>query len=233
MRVLALGAHPDDVEVYCAGTLRKYIIRGDKVTILHACTGDKGNFTIPPEEMARIRDQESIRAGKVIGSKVGTLGFSDAELEDSQENMERFVKAIREVNPDVIFTHSPEDYHKDHEMTSKLVIDASFMVTIPNVCPEVPFMEKVPQIYFMEPYTGIGFHPTEYVDITDTMPAKLEMMKCHESQITWLMEHDHLDILDYIETSGKYRGFQCGVTYAEGFVRMVSGLRAVPGYFLP
>lgn len=233
MKILAFSAHPDDVEIACAGTLIKYKQRGDDVYIIHACSGDKGNFRIPPQEMKCIRSKEGQCAGDISGIEVSSLEYPDAELEYSHKNLYNFVTAIRKINPDVIITHTPDDYHIDHSVVSKLVVDASFLVTIPYVEPDTKAMSQVPQIYFMEPYTGISFLPHEYVDITDTLALKLKMMTCHTSQLDWLKEHDGMDILNFIQTSAEYRGFQCGVKYAESFTRYITALRAKPGYFLP
>lgn len=233
MNILAFSAHPDDVEINCAGTLAKYAKQGHQVYIIHACTGDKGHFEIPPNQMGKIRIKESLDAGKVIGAKVSCLGYGDSELHPTPEALADFVRAIRECDPDVIITHTQDDYHMDHVNVSKLVINASFLASVPFYHPEVKSMEKVPQLYFMEPYTGFSFCPQEFVDITDTINDKLAMMKCHKSQITWLKDHDNLDILEYIKISSQYRGFQCGTQHAEGFIRYSTALRAVPGRFLP
>lgn len=233
MRVLAIGAHPDDVEINCAGTLAKYKKQGHEVFIAHACTGDKGHFIIPPDEMGKIRVEECRKAGATIGAQVYSLGYGDAEIEYNQQTLEVFVHKIREISPDVLITHTPDDYHLDHVTVSRLVTDASFLVSVPFVHPTSKATDKVPQLYYMEPYTGISFLPQEFVDITETLEAKLGMMRCHASQLQWLQEHDNVDILDFIKTSAKYRGFQCGVSYAEGFVRCTTALRAVPGRFLP
>lgn len=233
MRVLAMSAHPDDVEINCAGTLAKYAKQGHEVFIVHACTGDKGHFVIPPEEMGKIRVNESQKSGAIIGAKVFSLGYGDAEIEYNQQTLGVFVDKIRDINPDVIITHTPEDYHLDHVTVSRLVTDASFLVSVPFVRPSSKATKKVPQLYYMEPYTGISFVPQDFVDITETLEDKLSMMSCHISQLKWLSEHDDMDILDFIKTSAKYRGFQCGVQYAEGFIRYTTALRAVPGRFLP
>ncbi len=233
MRILAFCAHPDDVEINCAGTLAKSIQRGDEAYIVNACLGDKGHYYIEPKEIGEMRLRESQMASKVIGAKVSSLNFSDAELEVNHANLELFVKKIREINPDVIITHVPDDYHLDHVAVSKLVVDASFLVSVPHCYPDQKAMEHTPQVYFMEPYTGISFVPQEFVDITDTFDLKLEMLSCHKSQIEWLKEHDGMDILDFVKVSAAYRGFQCGVKYAEGFQRLTTALRAIPGRFLP
>lgn len=233
MKILALGAHPDDAEFNCGGTLCKYVEGGHTVTIMHATTGDKGHYVLSPEEASAVRTSESAAAGALIGAKVVCMGFKDGEVFYNEKNLKTFVKLIRKECPDVIITHTPDDYHLDHVAVSKLTTDASFLISVPQVHPQYKHTDKVPQVYFMEPYGGLNFIPSEYVDITGRLEQKCAMMRCHASQIEWLMDHDGMDILDYVVTTAKYRGFQCGVKHAEGFTRYSTALRAVPGRFLP
>ena len=226
-------AHPDDAEVCCGGSLALYSAKGHEVGIAIACNGDKGNFTIPPEELARIREAEAREAADLIGAQVFCLGIEDSGICYNQPTLHKVVETIRRFDPDVIFTHVTEDYHLDHKTTSRLVVDASFITSVPAICPSVKATSKSPQIYFVEPYAGHGFIPGDYVDITQTIEIKAKMMECHKSQITWMEEHDNTDIFDYLHTVAKYRGFQCGVPYAEGFIRYCTALRSAPGYFLP
>ena len=233
MRILVFGAHPDDAEICCGGTMAKYRKGGHEVAIIHACNGNKGDYITPPDQLAQIRCGEAARAGSLIGARVSCLGYGDADVFYNEETLGVFVDAIRREQPDVIFTHNPEDYHLDHIAVSKLVVDGTFLSTVPSYRPQSQAVSTMPQIYFMETYSGIGFQPTEYVDITQEMELKLEMMGCHSSQIKWMMEHDKVDILDFLKVSGKYRGYQCGTVYGECFRRYLTALRAVPGNFLP
>lgn len=234
LTVLGVGAHPDDLEMSCGGTLAKYKELGHEVVMGVACTGDKGHFEIPPEELAKIRIEESERAGAHIGAPVYNLGYLDGEIlaEDLSARW-KMVDLIRKANPDVIITHHPDDYHADHLAVSKLVIDASFMVSVPHIKTKYPAIDKVPQIYFMDNYAGVNFSPQEYVDISDTFEYKKKMLAEHQSQIKWLKEHDGMDIMEFIEVCGRFRGFQCGATYAEGFIRYITSLRVTPQRLLP
>lgn len=233
MKVLVFGAHPDDAEICCGGTIAKYRKGGHEVSIIHACNGNKGDYITPPDQLAQIRCREAVMAGNVVGAKVYCLGYGDAEVFYNEETLGVFVDAIRKEQPDVIFTHNPEDYHLDHTAVSKLVVDGTFLSTVPSYRPQSQAINTMPQIYFMETYTGIRFQPSEYVDISQEMDLKLKMMECHPSQLKWVKEHDNLDLLDFLQVSGKYRGYQCGTVYAECFRRYLTALRAVPGNFLP
>lgn len=218
MRVLAIGAHPDDLEIQCAGTLVKCIKRGDEVYACHLSDGDLGHVVIPPEELGILRREEAKNAGAVGGVKVIWGGFHDLDIyADNREARDKVAEIIREIRPDFIITHYPDDYMPDHTATSKLVFDASFAATIPHYPSKFKEPIGVVPIYYMEPMSGINFVPTEYVDITDELAVKEKMFACHESQVKWLMDHDNVDFFDKIKTFAKYRGFQCGATYAEAF----------------
>lgn len=221
MNILAVGANPDDIEFICAGTLAKYARRGDNVSMSFITSGDKGSLVLGPDEMAAIRRDESVKSAAVIGASLYPLEIPDGEVEVSLDLRKRLVEIIRKVKPDIIFTQHPDDYMSDHNYTSKLVFDASFWAAIkafdgsPN---ESSVHSCIPRVYYMETVAGIGCIPDEYVDISDVFDIKVEMLSKHESQLTYMMERDGLDLLDYMTTTAKYRGYQCGVKYAEGFV---------------
>lgn len=234
MRILAVGAHPDDLEITCAGTLAKYALRGDQVVMCHVTKGDKGHFRIPSEELAEIRENEALAAARVIGAEAISMGFLDGEVPaDDLPTMLRFVDVIRQAKPDVIITHAPKDYHSDHTAVSKLVLDASFHASVPYIRTQHEFHTGVPPIYYMDTYTGLGFSPVEFVDITEVLETKRVMLSQHQSQLVWLKEHDDFDMLESLETVAKFRGFQCGVRYAEAFAPCLLPLRVRPRRLLP
>ena len=217
-RVLAVSAHPDDLEIMCAGTLAKYVREGVKVSMAIATDGRGGHMVIPPKELAEIRHREAERAAKIIGADFYWLGdYVDIMLFEDIETRLRFVELIRKAKPDLIITHNPEDYHPDHRIVSRLMFDASFVSGLKNVETESPFHPGVQPLYYFDTVSGANFHPTEFVDITDTFEIKREMLACHESQIKWLKDHDNVDMFNMMEALIETRGFQCGVKYAEAF----------------
>jgi N-acetylglucosamine malate deacetylase 1 len=216
-RVLAVGAHPDDIEIQCAGTLASYARIGTQISIAIATDGSAGHMLIPPKELALIRKREAQESASEIGASFFWLGYGDELLfEDIQTRM-TFVEVIRKARPDAIFTHFPEDYHPDHRVTSRLVFDASFLASLPNIKTESPAHLLVPPLYYFDAMGGVNFIPTEYVDITDSFETKRRMLSCHNSQVKWLEDHDNMDVLEVIERAAANRGLQCGVRYAEGF----------------
>ena len=125
MNVLAIGCHPDDIEISCSGTLAKCVKRGDKVTVCHVANGNMGHEIIKPDELRTMRANEAKRAGALAGIEVVSLDIGDL-LPNGCDIAQRDMVAdlIRRVQPDFIITHSPTDYMPDHLAVSKLVFDA-------------------------------------------------------------------------------------------------------------
>jgi len=223
LRVLAVGAHPDDLEILCGGTLAKYAGQGHKVIMVHMLNGDKGHYKLHSEELARIRKKEAEEAGSLIGAEVIGLDLSDGELFSNLANRKRVMDVIRHARPDVIITHAPDDYCSDHNVTSQLVCEASFYSAAPLFKTAKEAHEKIPPVFFMDSVAGVGFLPTEYVDISETFPTKSAMVSQHRSQVAWLEEHDKINLLEFVETIARFRALQCGVRYAEASVNTKSG----------
>lgn len=221
MNILAVGANPDDVEILCAGTLAVHAHRGDRIAIAILTTGDKGALDVSPEEMAALREQEARDAAAVIGAALHPLRLPDGAVEVSLALRRRLVSLIRRTAPDVIITHYERDYMSDHCYTSQLVFDASFWAGVAAFAGEPDETSDYsvrPKILAMDTVAGLGFVPEEYVDISGVIDTKLEMLACHKSQISYMQERDGFDMLDYVRTAARYRGYQCGVPYAEGFI---------------
>lgn len=216
-RILALGAHPDDIEILCGGTLAKYAEKGDKVFMAPVTDGSMGHARIMPSELAKIREREVRESAEVIGAELIWVGLPDEFLLNTEETRLKIIDVIRTAKPDLIITHPPESYHPDHCMTSQLVFDASFMCTIPHIETAHSMHEKVVPILYMDTLAGLNFQPEIYVDITKSFDRKKEMLSKHKSQVTWLKEHDNIDILNFMEVVSAFRGIQCNVKYAEGF----------------
>jgi N-acetylglucosamine malate deacetylase 1 len=234
MRVLAVGAHPDDLEILCGGTLARFVQEGHSVVMCHVTTGNRGSFVHTSEEVARIRSEEAKRAAEICGAEETTLGLSDGEVNAADLEQRRLViDLVREARPDVIVTHHPGDYMGDHNETSKLVFDCSFHATLPLFETSKPNYRDVTPIYYMETVMGLGFQPTEYVDVSGVIDTKVAMLEAHESQLTWLRDHDGIDVVEQMRAVTRFRGIQCGVGYAEGFVPCLTWLRPTTRRLLP
>ena len=232
MNVLAVGAHPDDIEISCSGTLAKCVKRGDKVTVCHVANGNMGHEIITPEDLRKMRIGEAKKAGSLAGIEVVTLDVGDLLPNGcSIEQRDKLIALIKKVQPDFIITHSPTDYMPDHLAVQKLVFDASFGASVPHY--GVEGKAKVVPIFYMDNLAGMNFNPTEYVDISDEIDLKLQMLECHESQLKWMRDHDGIDFAEFVRSCSRFRGIQCGVQYAEAFTQELVWPKVLPYRLLP
>lgn len=231
MNILAIGAHPDDVETMCAGTLAKYASQGHKVFIATATSGNIGSATHSMEEIARIRKQEAANSAALIGAEYICLDYDDEMFFETKEVRLKFINLVRHCKADVIFTHSLHDYNPDHMLTAKIICDIAVMIPIAHLKTEEEPYDVIPSIWHWEPVNGMGFQPTDYVDITDFYETKMKMLGCMESQKAWMsanyasLRDDEERFFDTIRILSEFRGMQSGVKYAEGFVRSLDGMR--------
>jgi N-acetylglucosamine malate deacetylase 1 len=232
MNVLAVGCHPDDLEIGCGGTLHKYVMDGHHVTMCVIANGNRGHAIIMPDELRAVRHGEAQSAAYVLGAELVELDVPDLEV-DSYDNscVEKLVEAIRTCKPDVIITHSPDDYMKDHIEVSCLVMDASFSASVPHFATGSPC--GIAPIYFMDTLAGVGFLPEEYVDITATIERKIAALEMHESQVKWMRDHDGIDFAEFVRVCSRFRGLQSGCIYAEGFRAYRAWPRLSPKRLLP
>lgn len=239
MNILAIGAHPDDVELSCGGTLAKYAKLGHKVFTATATNGNVGSATLPMDEIARIRKEEARKAAAHIGAEYICLDYDDEMFFEDRAARIAFIDLVRYCKADVILTHSPEDYNPDHELTSKIINDIAVMIPVAKIPTKNKPHDKIPLIAYFEPVNGHGFIPTEYVDITETYQTKIEMCYEHQSQIDWMrenyksVENNKEDFFRNVRITAEYRGMQACVPYAEGFRLANDAYRVVPYRFLP
>lgn len=231
MNILAIGCHPDDIEVACAGTLIKYAKQGHKVTICHIANGNMGHVEIQPDELRGIRLAEAKKSGSLAGIEVVTCDVGDLLVHDNIPQRDKVVDAIRNARPDTIIAHSPNDYMPDHVAASKLAFDASFSASVPHYGRGEA--AKLTPIYYMDTLAGVNFVPTEYVDISDEIDMKLEMLECHVSQMKWMRDHDGIDFAEFVKTCARFRGLQCGCRYAEAFTQCLAWPKIIAKRLLP
>lgn len=218
MKVLAFGAHPDDIEFLCAGTLAKYKRLGHEVAIAIATNGEVGSSTLSKEEIAAIRHDEAAASAAIIGAEFHWLGYPDEFLFNNVETRLRFIDVVRAVRPDLIITLDPDnDYHPDHTTTGRIVWDTHVMVTVPNIKTDHPPCLKIPEIIYMDTSGGVNFIPERYVDITADIDTKRKMLSCHKSQGQWTTDMFGVSIIEMMESFARMRGFQCCRAFAEGF----------------
>jgi LmbE family N-acetylglucosaminyl deacetylase len=216
-RVLAVSAHPDDIELSCAGTLARFLRAGTYVHLAIACRGDRGSTGCgPDQDLARRRAEEARQAAEILGAALDLLDVGDTEVDDTPEIRGRVLRLLRSVRPDLIITHAPTDYHQDHVRLGTLVANCAWFATSPGHDTGQPPLDALPTVVFMDNVAGMNFEPTHYVDITETIAVKRQMLACHQSQIN-RTDSGISRLEELAETLAKLRGFQCGVAYAEAF----------------
>ncbi len=221
--VLAIGCHPDDVEILCAGTLALLKDKGWTIEIATMNNGNCGSATLSREEISKVRKIEATISAKILDANFTCLDNDDIFLNYDRPTLSKTIELIRKVRPDLVITQSPQDYMVDHEMTSKLVQTACFSAAIKNIDTESEAFDKIPYLYYMEPLEGKDIfgnkiEPTLVVDISSKIDTKEQMLKTHDSQRSWLMSHNGID--EYIiamKNYSAYRGKTIGAEYAEGF----------------
>src|SRR5258708_6055224 len=157
-RVLAIHAHPDDVEILAGGTVALRADRGHHVTIASMTPGDCGSADLAPEEIAAVRRGEAAAAAASIGAAYLCVEFRDLTIFNDDFSRRRIVEVLRRARPDIVLTSSPVDYHCDHEATRALVRDACFAAPAPNYVTHsnapAAVLGAIPHLYFMDSVEG-------------------------------------------------------------------------------
>jgi LmbE family N-acetylglucosaminyl deacetylase len=221
---LAVGAHPDDVEFLCAGTLALLHANGWNTAIATMTPGDCGSATLSREEISTLRKKEAAASAALLNGDYYCMDCNDVFIAYDRPTLMKVIGLIRQVRPEIVFTMSPADYMIDHEVTSAVVRTACFSAGMRNIVTDgiEPYL-KVPYLYYMDPMEGKDMlgnpvQVTTIVDISTTMQKKELMLLCHESQRSWLAEHHGIEEwLESLRGLSRVRGASVGVRYAEGF----------------
>lgn len=191
-RVLVLGAHPDDAEFYAGGLLASHHQVGSTIRLVSVTNGQSGNQAIPSSELIVQRRAEAAKAGKVIGAEYVTWDFLDGSLLATIELRHAIIREIRMFQPDLVLTHRTFDYHPDHRAVGQAVQDASYMVLVPKIVPELPPPRREPLVaYMVDLFTRpCPFRADVTLDVSDNWESVLSMLDSHESQfydwIPWI-----------------------------------------------
>ena len=222
--VLSLGAHPDDAEFFCTGTLALLEKKGWQIHIATMTPGDCGTVQYSRDEISKIRRAEAAKAAGILNGSYHCLESNDIFIMYDRPALLKAIELVRKVRPAIVLTTSPTDYMVDHEMASKIAQTACFACGVVNIetAGAEPF-EPIPYLYYMDPVEGKDNLGTKIkagtiVDISDVMDAKEKMLCCHESQRNWLLEHHGID--DYViamKRLGQERGREINSQFAEGF----------------
>jgi LmbE family N-acetylglucosaminyl deacetylase len=189
MRMLVLGAHPDDAEFHAGGLITSYLRVGHKVKIISVTNGAAGHHWRQPAALAQVRRQEAEQVAKRFGVEYAVWDFPDGELQPTLDVRRQIIGEIRRFAPDLVLTHRTCDYHPDHRAVGLAVQDASYMVTVPHIVPDVPALRKDPVVAYMndlftKPYP---LTPDIVLDISPFIDTIVEMLACHACQVfEWL-----------------------------------------------
>jgi LmbE family N-acetylglucosaminyl deacetylase len=226
-RVLAIHAHPDDVEILAGGTIALLSDRGHALTVATFTPGDCGSRELGPAEIATVRRAEAARSAARIGAAYTCLEMRDLAIFNSDPSRRIVVEALRKARPQIVLTSSPVDYLCDHEAASALVRDACFAAPAPNyetgAVDPAPPLDAIPHLYWMNPIggedrEGSRILPDFVVNVTETFGRKREMLAEHASQRQWLRQHHGTD--NYLESMEQWTrecGSRTGFSHGEGF----------------
>lgn len=195
MNILAIGAHPDDIEFGCGGTLLKYSEKGHKVYMLVLSKGDKGGDL----EVRQKEQEDSARILRV--EKLYFGNYKDTEIVQSQKLITEIEGFLKDIKPDFIFVHYFDDTHQDHRNLSDSTISAT---------------RYIHNVLFYEGPTTQNFTPNVYVDITSALDKKFECLEAHASQVS-KTNIEGLSIIEAAKSVAHFRGIQGRVNYAEAF----------------
>ena len=195
VNILAIGAHPDDIEFGCGGALIKYTQKGHRLFLLVMTGGGMGGTSA-----VRIKEQQA--SGEILAAeKIFWGGYEDTQLIVDTELIGKIEAVIAEVKPDFIFCNFPDDTHQDHRHLAQAIMSAT---------------RYIRNVLFYEGPTTQNFNPQVFVDISDTLERKVEALKAHKSQVMKTNIED-LSIVEVAHSSANFRGIQGRVKYAEAF----------------
>jgi LmbE family N-acetylglucosaminyl deacetylase len=195
MNILAIGAHPDDIEYGCAGTLMKYAERGHHIYLMVLTSGQEGGSS-------EIRKQEQENAAELMSvQKIFWGGYHDTQLPLNKELIEKIEEVLGEVNPDLILVNYGDDTHQDHRILTQATMSAT---------------RYVRNVLFFEVPTTQNFNPQVFVDISDTLERKSQVLNAHASQVMKTNIED-MYIIELAQANATFRGIQGRVKFAEAF----------------
>ena len=226
LRVLVVGAHPDDADIRAGGVTALYADQGHCVKMVSLTNGDAGHHEMGGAPLAWRRRKEAAEAGACLGAEYVTLDNHDGELQTTLTTRRQVVGLIRAFNPDLILGPRPWDYHPDHRATAELLVDAIYMTTVPNFCSDVPHLRSMPVLayvydHFERPYP---FAPHVAIDVDAAMTRKMDALACHESQVyEWLPYNSNA--LDGVPVEATLRRAWLEAWYADRFTGLADRYR--------
>ena len=216
-RLLAVVAHPDDAELFCAGTLARAKAEGAAIATCVLCQGDKGQPCEQVRHLATVRRKEMRAAADLLGSDLFLGGQLDGDLADDRAQRAKLVEVYRRFRPTLVLAHAPDDYHPDHRAASALAEAASWFCASRGHKTKSPAVPAPPALWWMDTLGMSGFTPGFFVDITEFAALKTRLLACHASQLRRGQDADFSPLMEWLRLQMRTRGMQAGVEAAEAF----------------
>lgn len=214
MKILCIGAHQDDNEFRVGGMAYKWAKAGHEVRFLSMLNGSGGHHIMTPEETSARRYKESQKVAKLLNITYDVWDIEDCTLVADLEMRWKTIKYIREFNPDLIIAHRTNDYHADHRASGQLVQDATYLLTVPHTCPDVPAMRYMPVVMYNEDAFKYPPFEADYVFKTDdVIDIKLEIAHINESQVYEWLPYTYGQVVP--ETEAERREWLKGINITE------------------
>jgi LmbE family N-acetylglucosaminyl deacetylase len=192
MRVLAVGAHPDDIELGCGGALARHAAAGDEITMLVMTVGERG----PQGTTSRVREQEA--AARVLGAHIVWGGFEDGSIPPGRDTVDIVDAVAQRTGAEVMYTHAPNDSHQDHVAVSTASLSSA---------------RRLGRVLYYQAPSTTSFDPTVFIDVEATISAKLAALRAHWSQV---VDCEMVD-LEAVQAGCRFWGQRARVRYAEAF----------------
>lgn len=185
LKIIAFGAHPDDVEFRLSGCAAKWTAQGHKVKFVSVTNGDIGHWQIAGGPLAQKRTAEALESARRLGVVTEVLDIHDGELMPTLENRKTIARLIRDWQADIVIGHRPYDYHPDHRNVGLLVQDAAFMIGVPFYVPDSPIVrKKTVFLYFSDRFTKpYPFQADIAVAIDDVFDRKIDAIDALATQV--------------------------------------------------
>lgn len=201
MRIMVVGAHPDDPDFHCGASAALWARRGARVMFVSLTNGDKGHQHMDSASLAARRKAETQAAAHIYGiEKYVVLDHRDCELESTLETRRELTRIVRDFAPHAIFTHRTCDYHADHRAAGQLVMDATYLLGVPLWCPDCPVPEAKPVVYYLRDGFERPWPQTPDLAVAlddDSVALQIRALACHESQVFEWLPYD-MGVLDEV-----------------------------------
>jgi len=228
--VVVFAAHPDDTEIFCAGTLALLKARGYRITVCTVTSGGMGGIGSDERRTVEIRDREARAAAEILGARYVCLGGRDGFLYDTEELRIKAQDVIREAEAGIVIAHLSVDYHPDHRAASAIADAAAILASLPNIPSRFPPLAANPLFYhsatlgLTDPLGNPIARPHFFVDIGSVEELKMRMLACHQSQIEIMrVQHKMDDFFGAMQAQDLAWGREAGVRFAEAYWQHLGG----------